>query len=59
MYFCRRDQFNDTSGDKGLTEGMVDYWNDGASEVNRTNSSVREDSDYFRESSQVGRGSEY
>jgi hypothetical protein len=38
---------------------MIDYWNDGASEVNRTNSSVREDSDYFRESSQVGRGSEY
>ena len=39
---------------------MVDYWNDGASEVNRTNSSVRGDSDYFREpSSRMGRTSDY
>ena len=42
---------------------MIDYWDDGASVVNRTNSSVRGDSDYMREreeSSRVGgRTSEY
>jgi hypothetical protein len=41
MYFCRRGEFEDSGSDRKINEELVDYFDDGASDLNRTNSSMR------------------
>ena len=41
MYYCRRDEFEEAGHEKRLHEELVDYFDDGASDLNRTLGSVR------------------
>lgn len=42
MFFCRREEFEETGNEKRLNEELVDYFDDGASDMNRTISTIRD-----------------